>query len=598
MSNTFHGTNAALCRILLTGCICLLIGRGVGNAQTTTPASFLCAQTLINGDVFLTWAPSPEGCGPFVEYDIYFSNSPGGPYNILTAITNIATTSYTHVGANGDFTTWYYYIVAVYDCPGYTFTSSDTLDNLDPVAPALDYVTVIGGNSYIYWFPSPSPETSSYIIYRDNGGFNAIDTVYGRFTTSYTDLTGSPTTHAETYTIAARDSCDNVGPFNVDSHHTVYLTVSQVNCTDQLDLSWNLYDTWTAGVSVYEIWVSVNGAPSAMVASLSNTSTTYTYSGFNDGDQLCIEVHAIRADGTAVSVSNSYCATFFTIRPAQYNVMRNGTVTGNQVSVEWYPDTNADIASFMVQRSTDNVSFDDIHQIFPVFPLPATESYTDATAIPSSRSYYYKVYSTDSCGTQKNSGYVRTIHLSGNDNANFTNSLQWNPFEMTNATVTGYNVYRDVGAGMVLLTTLGSPDLSFLDDVSSFVNVVDNFCYQVECTYDLNAPENGVIESLTSVSNTVCVEQGPRIYVPDAIVPDGINSVFKPVIVYGEPDGYDMKIFDRYGQVLFETNDINAGWDGMYQGKPVPLGTYGYLISFTATNGRHITKKGNVTVVR
>ena len=66
----------------------------------------------------------------------------------------------------------------------------------------------------------------------------------------------------------------------------------------------------------------------------------------------------------------------------------------------------------------------------------------------------------------------------------------------------------------------------------------------------------------------------------------------------GTADGYNMKVINRYGEVIFETDDINEGWLGTYNNKTVELGSYGYVITFTATNGQVITKKGNVTVVR
>ena len=85
---------------------------------------------------------------------------------------------------------------------------------------------------------------------------------------------------------------------------------------------------------------------------------------------------------------------------------------------------------------------------------------------------------------------------------------------------------------------------------------------------------------------------------PNAIVPDGVNTIFKPVLIYGTEEGYNMKIFNRYGEVIFETDDVNEGWDGTYNNKTVEMGAYAYLITFIASNGQVITKKGNVTVVR
>jgi len=42
-----------------------------------------------------------------------------------------------------------------------------------------------------------------------------------------------------------------------------------------------------------------------------------------------------------------------------------------------------------------------------------------------------------------------------------------------------------------------------------------------------------------------------------------------------------MKIFNRWGQMVFESSEISLGWDGTYQGKPAPAGTYVYRISYS-----------------
>ncbi len=578
----------------------LLFSSRTAVAQATLPADLLCAQTLINGDVQITWGASAEGCGPFVEYEVWASNTGiAGPYSIIGTVPAIGTTTFTHVGADGTAVTWYYYVVAEYNCPGFTQTPSDTLDNLDPIAPQLDYVTVVGGLSEIHWLPSPSSETNSYIIYRDIGGFSPVATVYGRFTTVYTDITGDPTAGVETYTIAARDSCNNLGPFNNDAHHTIYLTVQQVDCSDELQLSWNEYDTWAPGVFEYQIWANRNGTGLSFIDDVLPGTTSYTMTGIDDGDNICITVYALRADGTATSMSNEVCLDINIVAPSNYTVIRNATVNApTQIVVEWYPDNTADLDAVSVQRSLDNIDFINLGTTPVDIPVPVIDTYTDNSIATNSVPFYYKIITFDSCGIEMPSGYVRTIAMQGNDNANFTNSLSWNAFEITNGTVQEYHLFRDDGAGFNLIATLPATTLSYLDDVSGFINLVDQFCYRIECQYRLTAPENGADEILLSNSNVLCLEQGPRIYVPNAIVPGGVNTIFKPVIIYGTEEGYSMQIFNRYGEVIFETQDINAGWDGTYDGSIVPMGTYGYVIIFTANNGAVITKKGNVTVVR
>ena len=86
--------------------------------------------------------------------------------------------------------------------------------------------------------------------------------------------------------------------------------------------------------------------------------------------------------------------------------------------------------------------------------------------------------------------------------------------------------------------------------------------------------------------------------VPNAFTPEGNNPVFKPVIPYLNGGSYRMIIFNRWGQQLFETTDLNKGWDGSYKSKLVAQGVYVYRIKITDRNGKSYKKQGNVVVVR
>jgi gliding motility-associated-like protein len=58
------------------------------------------------------------------------------------------------------------------------------------------------------------------------------------------------------------------------------------------------------------------------------------------------------------------------------------------------------------------------------------------------------------------------------------------------------------------------------------------------------------------------------------------------------------KVFNRWGNVMFETTNINDGWDGTYNGKPQPMGAYVYMIDAVTNSGKRFTKQGNVTLIR
>ncbi|MFT3980409.1 MAG: gliding motility-associated C-terminal domain-containing protein [Ferruginibacter sp.] len=59
-----------------------------------------------------------------------------------------------------------------------------------------------------------------------------------------------------------------------------------------------------------------------------------------------------------------------------------------------------------------------------------------------------------------------------------------------------------------------------------------------------------------------------------------------------------VKVFNRYGNVVFEDNNYQNDWDGKYKGKPVPDGTYYYVIQYRLISGKVVPMKGDVTILR
>lgn len=57
-------------------------------------------------------------------------------------------------------------------------------------------------------------------------------------------------------------------------------------------------------------------------------------------------------------------------------------------------------------------------------------------------------------------------------------------------------------------------------------------------------------------------------------------------------------VFNRYGTKVYESKDYRNNWNGTYKGKPLPDGTYYYILNFTLINGNKITLNGNVTIIR
>lgn len=86
-----------------------------------------------------------------------------------------------------------------------------------------------------------------------------------------------------------------------------------------------------------------------------------------------------------------------------------------------------------------------------------------------------------------------------------------------------------------------------------------------------------------TASQAILVEEPLIYYIPNTFTPDNdqFNQTFKPVMSQGvDIFGYQLLIFNRWGEVLFESNDAEFGWDGTYGGKIVQDGTYVWKIRY------------------
>lgn len=103
-------------------------------------------------------------------------------------------------------------------------------------------------------------------------------------------------------------------------------------------------------------------------------------------------------------------------------------------------------------------------------------------------------------------------------------------------------------------------------------------------------------------SDTFCRPVDADVYpladIPKAFSPngDGNNDI---LYVRGAGiESIDLKIFNRWGEVIFETTDINIGWDGKYKGKEQPIEAYAYVLNVTFIDETTFYKRGNVTLLR
>ena len=87
--------------------------------------------------------------------------------------------------------------------------------------------------------------------------------------------------------------------------------------------------------------------------------------------------------------------------------------------------------------------------------------------------------------------------------------------------------------------------------------------------------------------------------VPDMFTPngDGLNDVVY-VRGWGIKDLLVFRIFNRFGEMVFESKEIQAGWDGTYKGAAQNTETFTYIVSVKAYNDDILSKKGFIKLIR
>lgn len=114
-----------------------------------------------------------------------------------------------------------------------------------------------------------------------------------------------------------------------------------------------------------------------------------------------------------------------------------------------------------------------------------------------------------------------------------------------------------------------------------------------------------IASNQTTCKDTLCrfvnVRDEFTIWVPNAFTPDGdeYNNTFDPIISNVDGQAYDFFIFDRWGQLVFESHDLNQGWDGTFNGEFTPAGIYVWKIRLKSIqNDEYREYTGQLTMLK
>ena len=597
-----------------------------------TLTTILMNATAVNFGVTadLDWNPihDPLLLSSSTNYDLHYINI----NNSDNIIANTPNLFYQMDGDHCDYFPEFY--VEIPDASGCVSKSSVAIvhlrDTISPVTPIIKDVSVnASGKSVISWLPSAGADL--YIIYWQdlNGAWITLDTVSSALD-SYIYENSLAESVLENFSVKAIDTCGNSRVRSL-IHNSILLTNTSSACDYSISLDWNDYINWVGGTNHYNVLVSETDANGNVINTTIRlqSETELVIENISSLASYTIVVEAYNNDSTLKAVSNVLNLNIALADKPLFNYIEYASINHDDGSVDLscIVDVSAVIDRYDIYRSLRKD--DNFFKVGEVnFSGASPISFNDGDVLSNDFFYQYEIYPVDTCGEAlypppynlpvyfNDTSFAQTILLKAEINMDYsadpsfdgeyTNTLVFNEYDKWLGDVSEYRLYRSVNGEPYNLLPLytwdrvNDPDspLEFIDVVTEFGDGNGRFCYYIEAVEGVSNPYGSAISG--SVSNIVCVSQTPVIFIPNIFTPNGDehNEVFKPVTHFVSEEGYSFSIYNRQGEMIFETDSPQKGWDGSYKGVQLQNGNYVYHVQFVNGLGYLIEKIDMINLVR
>ncbi|MEC7878292.1 MAG: gliding motility-associated C-terminal domain-containing protein [Bacteroidota bacterium] len=367
-----------------------------------------------------------------------------------------------------------------------------------------------------------------------------------------------------TYTIAQainQDGVEKIDLIEIEAMESKQIELDLFNClNDNLEILIN--DNYYDGYNLY--------VDNLFVKKLNSGSNIFNYSSFF-GSDYNVDAYVVGN----FEDNDINCSKFdFSISSINNNIntIIDSVILSDDKTnyVLYYKPENSTNYNFVVDDEIDSsfisssyIYFSDTKVLFQ------NESFNERCV---SVEKYYK------CDNQTITDEICIIYLSGYEN----NQGIYIEFNYEND-FDSLAIYRD---NIIKKTFYGNIN-NFTDSYEILKN--ETYCYKI-----LGYKDNKI-----SKSNSICVTSQDNynpIPIPTAFTPndDGLNDEFKPYDS-GVSD-FKMLIFNKFGEKIFESNDINLGWDGYFNGKIVQ-GSYVYKMEFVL-DSKNVVQTGKFLLIK
>lgn len=377
------------------------------------------------------------------------------------------------------------------------------------------------------------------------------------------------------FRLATFDPCSNSVTGYSEIICSVNFDVSADNRFNALE-----WQTDATGMSGYTI---SKADPATTFTPLASTPPS---TSLDDNDVECkitytYQLVATYANGSTSTSLSKQVTSISTTPPTAVQNITASVISPKQVSLVWTQDPEFTTAGYEVFRSALG---------FTTQFATTTETSTIDNEYSTSIVMCYKIRYSDVCGNESDVTIEACpIMLTGFVDRDNSRHLSWTPYGGWAGGVSGYTIEKyDADGQLIQSFTIGNTT-SYLDDTADPDTQVYNYVVMA-------IPNDAAVTP--AVSNAFTIVKESYVFYPNAFTPNGdnLNDIF---FVSGQFIAeFDMKVYNRWGELMFASPDPAIGWDGSFRGNAMPEGTYVFVAKITDFAGRTFERTGSILLLK
>ena len=299
----------------------------------------------------------------------------------------------------------------------------------------------------------------------------------------------------------------------------------------------------------------------------------------NSQSNYCYRIRTINQCGEVGNNFTQYCSLEdIGVAPKRINLSNISVNDEELIELSWDAATESDFDRYQIFRSREEIGF----QLFTEIFNPNENFLLDSLANTDSSFFKYYIISVDDCGLESEQSAIASSILLRFETSLYRDSLYWTtltPWQTNGCQVAGISTPS---------RQLIQQDLPVTQQ--DYVNVLNErddgvWIYKVGARHS---------DSMISYSNSVEIRQLPALWIPNSFSPNGDRLNDEWALGIDFVTSFDLKVYNRFGQIVFETNDPTEYWDG----ENATESNYLFVINCRSLSGKIIHRTGSVVLLR